>query len=119
MRLRSPVRVSCGQSRFGKERPHDVLGISWASLVDDIDRMGRELPYVFFAACPESDNEPCMVVDDDEFDLGEDVPAVAHRRGFMHGLFVDDVQQVIDQESLQLSSMPRNPAREPTRHQPG
>ena len=77
------------------------LEISWASLVDDIDRMGRELPYVFFAACPESDNEPCMVVDDVEFDLGEDVPAVAHRRGFTHGLFVDDVQQVIDQESLQ------------------
>ena len=71
------------------------LEISWATLLDDIDRIGRELPHVFFAASPESDDELCMVVDDDEFDLDEDVPAVAHRRGFTHGLLVDDVQQVM------------------------
>lgn len=75
--------------------------ITWASLVDDIDRIGRELPHVFFAACPESDQELCIVVDDDEFDLDEDVPAVAHRRGFTHGLLVDDVQQVIENLRLQ------------------
>ena len=73
-----------------------ALEISWASLFDDIDRIGRELPFVFFAACPQSDSELCMVVDDGEFDLDEDVPAVAHRRGLTHGLFVDDVQQVIE-----------------------
>lgn len=72
------------------------LEISWASLVDDIDRIGRELPYLFFAAGPESDSELCMVVDDDEFDLDEEVPAVVHRSGFTHGLFVNDVQQVIE-----------------------
>lgn len=72
------------------------LEMSWATLLDDIDRIVRELPYVFFAACPESDDEPCMVVDEDEFEPEEDVPAVAHRRGFTHGLLVDDVQQVIE-----------------------
>ena len=73
-----------------------ALEITWSSLLDDIHRFGRELPFVFFAACPESDRESCLVVDDGEFDLDEDVPAVAHRRGFTQGLLVDDVQQVIE-----------------------
>ena len=72
------------------------LELSWAALLDGIDPIARELPYVFFAACPESDDELCLVVDDAEFEPDEDVPAVARGRGFTHGLLVDDVQQVIE-----------------------
>lgn len=72
------------------------LEMNWGSLLDDIDRIGRELPFVFFTACPTTEAEPCLVVDDDEFELDEDVPEVARRRGFTAGLLVDDVQQVIE-----------------------
>ena len=72
------------------------LELSWAALLDDIDRIASELPYVFFATCPDSDDEVCMVVDDDEFEPDEDVPAVAQRRGFPLGLLVNDVQQVVE-----------------------
>jgi hypothetical protein len=72
------------------------LEISWGSLLDDLDHIGGDLPFIFFAKCPVSDNEPCLVLDDDEFELNEDVPEVAQRRGFTAGLQVDDVQQVIE-----------------------
>lgn len=72
------------------------LEMSWASLLDDIDRIGREMPYIFFASCPESDEDRCLVVDEDEFEADGDVPSVASSRAFTHGLLVDDLQQVIE-----------------------
>lgn len=72
------------------------LELPWASLLDDLGRIGGEFPYVFFARCPESDEEICIVVDDDEFELDDDIPAAARRRGFTNGLLIDDVQQVIE-----------------------
>lgn len=72
------------------------LELSWASLLDDIDRTGRELPFIFFAVGPATEGERCLVADDDELQPGEDVPAVARRRGFTAGLLVDHVQQVIE-----------------------
>ncbi len=79
----------------------------WASLLDDIDRIGRRTPYIFFAASPASDKDLCMVVDEDEFGADEDVPSVASSRAFNLGLLVDDVQQVIQNLRQQDPSAPR------------
>lgn len=68
----------------------------WGAMLDDVDRFGRELPFVFFAACPSSEDELCLVVDEDEFEDDEDVPEVARQRGFTSDLLASDVQQVIE-----------------------
>lgn len=70
--------------------------MSWGSLINGINRVGRDLPHIFFASCPESDDQLCMLVDDDEFDLDDDIPAVALSRGFVQGLLVDELQQVME-----------------------
>jgi len=72
------------------------LELSWASLLDDIDRTGRELPFIFVAVGPATEGERCLFADDDELQPGEDVPVVARRRGFTAGLLVDHVQQAIE-----------------------
>lgn len=72
------------------------LEMTWASLLDDIDRIGRRMPYIFFTAPPASDGDRCMVADEDEFGADEGVPLVASSRAFAQGLLVDDVQQVIE-----------------------
>ena len=70
--------------------------MTWASLLDDIDRIGRRMPYIFFTAPPASDEDRCMVADEDEFGADEDVPLVARNRAFDQGMQVDDVKQVIE-----------------------
>ena len=72
------------------------LELTWGTLFDDIDRVGSEWPFVFFAACPTTEGEQCLVVDDEEFALDEDVPEVAQRRGYTSSLLVDEVQQVME-----------------------
>ena len=72
------------------------LEMTWASLLEDIDRIARRMPYIFFAAGPASDGDRCIVADEDEFVADEDVPIVASSRAFTMGLLVDDVQQVIE-----------------------
>ena len=68
----------------------------WGSVLDDIDRVSREVPFIFFADCPSTEGDSCLVVDDDEFESDEDVPQVARRRGFTAGLLANDVQQVME-----------------------
>ena len=85
-----------GQIRVKGSDRMTSMEVTWATLLDDIDRLAHALPYVFFATCPATDVEICIVVDDDEFDPDEDVPAIAQRRAFTRGLLVDDVKQVIE-----------------------
>jgi hypothetical protein len=89
-------RLSYGLCEVNEGATMASLEMSWGALLDDIDRIGRELPFAFFAACPVSEAEPCVLVDDDEFKPDEDVPGVARRRGFTACLLVDDLQQVIE-----------------------
>ncbi|MGX1682730.1 DUF7716 domain-containing protein, partial [Streptomyces althioticus] len=70
--------------------------MTWEGVLADVPRFQRELPYVFFRRCPTRGCEPCLAVDEDEFELNEDVPAVARSRGFTHGLPADDVSQMME-----------------------
>lgn len=71
--------------------------LSWGALLDDVDRIGRQFPYVFFSTCPTSEGDRCLVVDDEDLPLDDDdIPEVARRSGFTRDLLVSDVEQVID-----------------------
>jgi hypothetical protein len=84
------------------------LKMSWGSLLDDIDDIGRRLPFIYFAAGPASDEDLCLVVDEDAFEGDEDVPTVAERLEFTHELLIDDVQQVIENLRQQDPTAPRD-----------
>jgi hypothetical protein len=79
-----------------KEFEVTSLELDWGSLLDDVDSIGRELPYVFFANCPTAETESCLVLTEDEFEPNEDVPEAARRRGFAKSLLVGDIQQVLE-----------------------
>ncbi|NEC52855.1 hypothetical protein G3I18_30535 [Actinospica acidiphila] len=70
--------------------------MTWEGVLADVPQFRRELPHVFFQRCPTRGYEPCLAVDEDEFEPNEDVPAVARSRGFTHGLPADDVFQVME-----------------------
>lgn len=69
--------------------------LTWAALLEGLDALEPEFPHVFFASCPTSAAETCLVADDDEFEGDEDVPEVASEAGLTKSLLVSDVQQVV------------------------
>lgn len=79
----------------------------WGPLLDEIDDVGREFLYVFFASSPVTENDWCLVVDEQEFGHDEDVPEIARRRGFNASLNVSDLQQVVGNLSAQRPSADR------------
>ena len=83
------------------------MKMSWSSLLDDIDGIGTRMPFIYFAASPDSDDDVCVVLDEDEFEADEDVPSVAERWAFTHSLLIDDVQQVIENLRQQDPTAPR------------